>query len=69
MGEFIEMAAACAAIFPKIPERCTSPSALGVPSVTIFGATNHDYDGPTGPSPGCVREPVMQPLHAAVNVP
>lgn len=33
-------------------------SALGVPTVTIFGATNHITTGPTGPLARVVREPV-----------
>ena len=33
-------------------------SALGVPSVTVFGATNHITTGPTGPVARILREPV-----------
>ena len=32
-------------------------SALGIPSVTVFGATNHITTGPTGPLARIVREP------------
>jgi heptosyltransferase-2 len=33
-------------------------SALGVPTVAIFGATDHIGTGPTGPLARIIREPV-----------
>ena len=33
-------------------------SAAGVPTVTIFGSTDHTTTGPTGPLARIVREPV-----------
>jgi heptosyltransferase-2 len=33
-------------------------SALGVPTVAVFGATDHETTGPSGPIVRVVREPV-----------
>jgi heptosyltransferase-2 len=58
LGEFIEMAAACRVYLSNDSGAMHIASALGVPSVTIFGATNHITTGPTGPVARLVREPV-----------
>jgi heptosyltransferase-2 len=58
LGEFIEMAAACRVYLSNDSGAMHIASALGVPSVTIFGATNHITTGPTGPVARMVREPV-----------
>lgn len=58
LGEFIEMAAACRLYLSNDSGAMHIASALGVPSVTVFGATNHITTGPTGPVARIVREPV-----------
>jgi heptosyltransferase-2 len=58
LSEFIEMAAACRVYLSNDSGAMHIASALGVPSVTIFGATNHITTGPTGPLARLVREPV-----------
>ena len=58
LGEFIEMTAACSVYLSNDSGAMHIASALGVPSVTVFGATNHLTTGPTGPVARLVREPV-----------
>lgn len=55
---FIELAAACQFFLTNDSGAMHIASALGVPTVTIFGATNHVTTGPTGPLARVVREPV-----------
>ncbi len=58
LGEFIEMTAACALYLSNDSGAMHIASALGVPSVTVFGATNHITTGPTGPVARILREEV-----------
>jgi heptosyltransferase-2 len=58
LGEFIEMAAACSLYLSNDSGAMHIASALGVPSVTVFGATNDITTGPTGLVARIVREPV-----------
>lgn len=58
LGEYIEMAAACRIYLTNDSGAMHIASALGVPTVTVFGATNHMTTGPTGPLARIVREPV-----------
>ncbi len=58
LGEFIEMAAACRVYLTNDSGAMHIASALGVPTVTVFGATDDVGTGPTGPLASIVREPV-----------
>ena len=58
LGEFIEMAAACRVYLTNDSGAMHIASALGVPTVAIFGATDDVGTGPTGPLARVVREPV-----------
>jgi heptosyltransferase-2 len=58
LAEFIEMAAACRVYLTNDSGAMHIASALGVPSVTVFGATDEIGTGPTGPQARIVREPV-----------
>jgi heptosyltransferase-2 len=58
LGEFIEFAAACRVYLTNDSGAMHIASALGVPTVAIFGATNHVTTGPTGPLARVVREDV-----------
>ncbi len=58
LGEFIEMAAACRVYLTNDSGAMHIASALGVPTVAIFGATDDIGTGPTGPLARVVREPV-----------
>ena len=58
LGEFIEMAAACRAYLTNDSGAMHIASALGVPTVAVFGATDDVATGPTGPLARVVREPV-----------
>jgi heptosyltransferase-2 len=58
LAEFIDMAAACSVYLSNDSGAMHIASALGVPTVTVFGATNHLTTGPTGPMARIVREPV-----------
>jgi len=55
---FIEMAAACRVFLTNDSGAMHIASALGVPTVAIFGATDEVATGPTGPLARVVREPV-----------
>ncbi len=59
LGEFIERAAACALFLTNDSGAMHIASALGVPTVTVFGATNHITTGPTGPLARVVRRDVV----------
>ena len=58
LDAFIEMAAACRLIITNDSGAMHIGSALGVPTVTIFGATDEEATGPTGAFARVVREPV-----------
>ncbi len=58
LGEFIELAAACRVYLTNDSGAMHIASALGVPTVAVFGATNHVTTGPTGPLARVIREPV-----------
>jgi heptosyltransferase-2 len=55
---FIEMAAACRVFLTNDSGAMHIVSALGVPTVAVFGATDDSATGPTGPLARVVREPV-----------
>jgi heptosyltransferase-2 len=58
LGEFIELAAACRVFLTNDSGGMHIASALGVPTVAVFGATDDLATGPTGPLARVVREPV-----------
>ena len=58
LGEFIEMAAACRVYLTNDSGAMHIASALGVPTVAVFGATNDQTTGPTGPLARVVRQRV-----------
>jgi heptosyltransferase-2 len=58
LAEFIEMTAACAIFLTNDSGAMHIASALGVPSVTVFGPTNEAATGPLGAAARIVREPV-----------
>jgi heptosyltransferase II len=58
LGEFIELAAACRVYLTNDSGGMHIASALGVPTVAIFGATDHIGTGPTGPLARVVRHQV-----------
>ena len=58
LGEFIELAAACRLFLTNDSGPMHIASALGIPTVAIFGATDHLATGPTGSWSRVVREPV-----------
>lgn len=58
IAEFIEMAAACDVFLTNDSGPMHIASALGVPTVAIFGATDDVATGPTGPLSRVVRQPV-----------
>jgi heptosyltransferase-2 len=58
LKEFIDLAAACRLYLTNDSGAMHIASALGVPTVAIFGATDDTTTGPTGPLARIVREPV-----------
>src|SRR5690242_6018820 len=58
LGEFIEMTAACDVFLTNDSGPMHIASALGVPTVVVFGATDEMATGPTGEHSRIVREPV-----------
>jgi len=58
LGEFIELAAACELFLTNDSGPMHIASALGIPTVAIFGATDDEATGPTGSHAQVVREPV-----------
>lgn len=58
LGEFIEMAAACSVFLTNDSGPMHIASALGVPTVAVFGATDDEATGPTGAKARVVREAV-----------
>jgi heptosyltransferase II len=59
LKEFIELAAACDLFLTNDSGPMHIASALGVPTVAIFGATDDHATGPTGEQSRVVREPVI----------
>ena len=57
-GEFIDMTAACHLFLTNDSGAMHIASALGVPSVTVFGPTDETATGPLGPAARLLREPV-----------
>jgi heptosyltransferase-2 len=55
---FIEMTAACRVFLTNDSGAMHIASAVGVPSVTVFGPTDESATGPQGPVARLVREPV-----------
>jgi heptosyltransferase-2 len=58
LREFIDLAAACRLFLTNDSGAMHIASALGVPTVTVFGATDETTTGPTGPLARIVREHV-----------
>jgi heptosyltransferase-2 len=58
LAEFIELAAACRVFLTNDSGAMHIASALGVPTVAVFGATDDSTTGPTGLLARVVREPV-----------
>lgn len=58
LEEFIQRAAACTLFLTNDSGAMHIASALDIPTVTVFGATNHITTGPTGPLARIVRHPV-----------
>jgi heptosyltransferase-2 len=58
LGEFIDMTAACQLFLTNDSGAMHIASALGVPSVTVFGPTDENATGPLGAAARLVREPV-----------
>ena len=58
LSEFMEMAAACELLLTNDSGPMHIASALGVPTVAVFGATDDEATGPTGTWSRVVREPV-----------
>jgi heptosyltransferase-2 len=58
MAEFLDMVSRCRVMLTNDSGSMHIASALGVPTVVVFGATNHITTGPTGPLARVVREPV-----------
>ena len=56
LGEFIDLAAACRLFLTNDSGAMHVASALGVPTVAVFGATDDATTGPTGPLARVVRE-------------
>jgi heptosyltransferase-2 len=58
LEQFIELAARCELFLTNDSGAMHIASALGVPTVAIFGATDDEATGPTGPHARVVREQV-----------
>ena len=58
LREFIELAAACRVFFTNDSGAMHIASALGVPTVAVFGATDDTTTGPAGQLSRVLREPV-----------
>jgi heptosyltransferase-2 len=56
LGEFIDLAAVCRLFLTNDSGAMHVASALGVPTVAVFGATDDTTTGPTGPLARVVRE-------------
>lgn len=58
LSQFIDLAAACRLFLTNDSGAMHIASAVGVPTVTVFGATDHTTTGPTGAWARVVREHV-----------
>lgn len=58
LAEFIGLAAACRLFLTNDSGAMHIASALGVPTIAIFGSTDEHATGPTGPLSRIIREPV-----------
>jgi heptosyltransferase-2 len=58
LAEFMEAAAACDLFLTNDSGAMHVASALGVPTVAIFGSTDAEATGPAGPHTSVIREPV-----------
>src|SRR5258708_3985457 len=58
LAEFIDLASQCEVFLTNDSGAMHIASALGVPTVAVFGATDDVATGPTGPLVRVVREPV-----------
>jgi heptosyltransferase II len=58
LKQFIDLAAACCLYLTNDSGAMHIASALGIPTVAVFGATDDTTTGPTGPLARVVREPV-----------
>ena len=58
LAQFIDLAAQCELFLTNDSGAMHIASALGVPTIAIFGATDDAATGPTGPDARVVREPV-----------
>ncbi len=58
LAQFIDLAAGCELFLTNDSGAMHIASALGVPTVAIFGATDDTTTGPTGPHSRVVRIPV-----------
>jgi heptosyltransferase-2 len=58
LAEFIDLAAACRVYLTNDSGAMHIASALGIPTVAVFGATDDIATGPTGPLARVVRQPV-----------
>lgn len=58
LREFIDLAAACRVMLTNDSGAMHIASALGVPTVAVFGATDDVATGPTGPLARVIREPI-----------
>lgn len=58
LGQFIELAARCELFLTNDSGGMHIASALGVPTVAIFGATDEEATGPAGNKARVVRQPV-----------
>ena len=58
LGEFVDLAAACSVFLTNDSGAMHIASAVGVPTVAVFGATDDSTTGPAGPIARVVREPV-----------
>lgn len=58
LAEFIDLAAACRVYLTNDSGAMHIASALGVPTVAVFGATDDQATGPTGPLAKVIREQV-----------
>ena len=58
LREFIDLAAACRLFLTNDSGAMHIACALGVPTITVFGPTDHTATGPTGPHARILREPV-----------
>ena len=58
LGEFVELLAACDVVLTNDSGPMHVASALGVPTVAVFGSTDPIATGPTGPLARVVREAV-----------